>query len=99
MAGDKNHRLRMIAVCQRYAAVSGATGRGGDARHHLKRYALRRQGGDLFATAAENKRVTTLETHNALAFPCQAHQQRVDLILPECVIVFFLVDIKMLDVK
>ena len=71
---------------QRNAGIGGAGERCGDAWHDLERHAGRGQCLGFLAAAAEHQRIAALQPDYALAFACQADQQRVDVRLLHAVI-------------
>ena len=74
LAGDELHALRVIAVRERDAGISGAAVRSGDAGHDLERYLRVGELFDLLAAATEDERITALEPRDALAAKRMVHQ-------------------------
>ena len=68
------------------SGIGRAAGRGGYTRHNLKSDAGIGEGFNLFATATEDKRITTLETNHFSPLSGQIHQSLIDLILGQGVV-------------
>ena len=83
---------------ERDAGIGGAAGSGGDAGHHLEGHAFGHQGFDFLAAAAEDEGVAPLETQHPLALLRQAHQQGIDVLLLEGVLVAFLAGVDELGI-
>ena len=98
VAGNEYHRLGVVAVREWNAGIRGTAGGGSNARHHLKRYALFHERGDLLAPAAEDERIAALEPYHALALFRQPHQKLVDVLLRDGMVVTLLAGIDTLGV-
>ena len=98
MAGHKQAGLGVIAVRQRNTRVIGHTARGGDAGHDLKRHAGLGQLLQLFTTTPKNEGVAPFEAHHLLAFLREFDQQRIDLFLPQGVLVAALASVNALSI-
>ena len=81
MAGNEHAALRVIAVCQWYAGVGGTACRRRDAGNDLKGDPFRGEGFDLLATSTEDERIASFQAQHPFAFPGEAHEQRVDILL------------------
>ena len=82
VAGNQGGGLRVFAVGNGNARISGSAQCGGDAGHHVKRNACGLERLQLFAAAAKYKGVAALEPHHALACLGLLYQQAVDGLLP-----------------
>ena len=98
MPRHKTHRLRVVAMGQRYPGVGRTTAGCRDPRHHLERNAMGRQLFDLFTTTTKDKRITPLEPDDTLALPGQIHQLPVDLVLRYRMVGAALADINSLGI-
>ena len=81
LGGDEDAGLRVIAVRERYAGISGAAYRRRDARTNLKRHALVGERFDLLAAASEHEGIAALQPQYALALSGEADQHLADLAL------------------
>ena len=81
MTGNERHAVRMFAMRQRNTRVRRCPQRRGDAGHHRKIDARRRERLQLFPAAPEDERIAALEAHHALALVRVLDEQRVDLLL------------------
>ena len=86
LGGDEDAGLRVIAVRERYAGISGAAYRRRDARTNLKRHALVGERFDLLAAASEHEGIAALQPQHALALSGEADQHLADLALRRGVI-------------
>ena len=86
LSGDEDAGLRVVAVRERYAGISGAAYRRRDARTNLKRHALVGERFDLLAAASEHEGVAALQPQYTLALSGEADQHLTDLALRRGVI-------------
>jgi len=92
MAGHEHARLSVIAMGQGNAGIGRATGGGGHPRHHLEGNSGRHQRLDFLAAAPEDERIAALEPQHSPASQGQIHQQLIDVLLRQGVMVRFLAD-------
>src|SRR5262249_24053261 len=81
MAGDILQPARALAVGERKAKLGGSTLCRRDTGHNLNRDVRRLARIDLFSRTAKYQSVTALSAHDALALPCQADHQGIDVFL------------------
>src|SRR5438067_3618145 len=78
VAGDERHAIGGAAKGERQPEGSGDAQARGDSGYHLDSDAGGLQCGELFATAAEDERITTLESHDRFAGAREADHQLLD---------------------
>ena len=79
VAGDKDTGLGMVPMGQGDTGIGRTAAGGSDTRHHLKGNTLPRQGLNLLAASAEDKRIASLQTQHLFALAGKAYQQPVDI--------------------